>query len=166
MNGKEGISMTDEDIVFAILLYKFDAEKGQLVIADDPYFSGEPYCEAYPSPDGILDQARGMIFRTFVYEFKKRGHHGLSQRIEAMQKAADSAEATLVRLPRSAEAARRLDDDVGFMMDQFFVPNGDWDDVIYVKALVVKVSHKASRKYILEDTQRMLLPTASNPEKA
>lgn len=158
--------MADEDTVFAILLYKFDAEKRQLVIADDPYFSGEPYCEVYPSPDCILDQARNMIFRTFVYEFKKRGHHGLSQKIEAMQKAADSAEATLVRLPRGAETAQRLVDDVGFMMSQFFAPGGDWSEAIGVKALVVKVSRKASRRYELEVTQRMLLPTVNNSEKA
>ena len=158
--------MADEDTVFAILLYKLDAEKRQLVIADDPYFSGEPYCEAYPSPDCVLDQARNMIFRTFVYEFKKRGHHGLSQRIEVMQKAADSAEATLVRLPHSAVMARTLDGDVGFMMSQFFVPGGDWSEAIGAKALVVKVSRKASRRYELEVTQRMLLPTVNHPEKA
>ena len=158
--------MADEDTVFAILLYKFDAEKGQLVVADDPSFSGEPYCEAYPSPDGILDLARNMIFRTFVREFKEKGHTGIDQNIEAMQKAADSAEAKLVRLPRDAGLMPRLYDDIGFMMSQFFVPGGDWSEAIGVKALVVKMSRKASRRYTLEDTQRKLLPAVNNPEPA
>ena len=116
--------MADEDTVFAILLYKFDAEKGQLVVA---------YCEAYPSPDGILDLAGNMIFRTFVREFKEKGHTGIDQNIEAMQKAADSAEAKLVRLPRDAGLMPRLYDDIGFMMSQFFVPGGDWSEAIGAK---------------------------------
>ena len=153
--------MTNKDTVFAILLYKRDNKNGQFVVADDPSNSNEPYWDGDPSPDHIIDQAKEMIFRTFVYEFKKRGYKGISQSIEMMQKVADSAEARLIQLPHSAEVAQRLNDDVGFMMDQFFVPNGDWDDAIYVKALVVK----ASWKYSIEATQRRLLPVVNNPEE-
>ena len=164
MNKKERASMTNEDPVFAILLYKRDNKKGQFVVADDPSNSNEPYCDCDPSPDYVVDRAREMIFRTFVYEFKKRGHKGIDRSIETMQKVADSAVAKLIQLPHSAKAAQRLNDDVGFMMSQFFVPNGDWSDAIYVKALVVKVSKKSGRKYFLEATQRMLLPAVNSPK--
>lgn len=153
--------MVDEDAVFAIFLYKGYNKNGQFVVADDPYNSNEPYYDYDPSPDYIIDRAREMIFRTFVHEFKERGHHGLVQSIEAMQKAADSTEAMLVQLPRSAEMAQRLDDDVGFMMSQVFMPGGDGNDGLCVKALVVK----ANQNYSLEATQQRLLPAVNRSEE-
>lgn len=144
--------------VFVVFVYNYDDETGKFVIADDPSRSGEPFYQVIADPDAVLREARDMIFTALIKEYKGVGS-GTDRVILAMNKAVDSADATLIRLPHSPD----LDDDVGLMMGQLDAPEGDQGNFAYVRALVVKPRNDRS---VLKDLPELLLPAVNNPIEA
>ena len=147
--------MAGKGTVFAIFVYKYDDETRKFVVADDPGLPGVPYYRTVVDPDDVLREARDMIFAELVQEYKGPS---TDQVIAAMNKAVDSVDATLIRLPRSAD----IDGDVGFLMGQLDAPMGDQDTFAYVIALVVKAR---GDYFIMKHLPGVLLPTVNYPEE-
>lgn len=147
--------MTNKDTVFAIFVYKYDDKTRKFIVADDPGLPGVPYYRTVVDPDDVLREARDMIFTELIQEYNGPG---TDQVIAAMNKAADSVDATLIRLPRSAD----IDGDVGFLIGQLDVPVGDQDAFAYVIALVVKAR---GDYFIMKYLPGALLPAVNDPEE-
>ena len=147
--------MTNKDTVFAIFVYKYDDKARKFVVAYDPGLPGVPYYRTVADPDAVLREARDMIFSELIQEYKGPGTDRV---IAAMNKAVDSVDATLIRLPRSAD----IDGDVGFLMGQLDAPMGDQDAFAYIIALVVKAR---GDYFIMKHLPGVLLPTVNYPEE-
>lgn len=148
-------------VVFAIFIYKYDDESGKFVVADDPSGQGKPVCRAVADPDAVLREAKDMIFTALIREYKGTGSMS-DQVLAAMDKAVESAGATLVRLPRSAD----IDGDVGFLMGQLGAPEGDQGNFAYVRALAVKAKDDLYLNTIMKYLPGVLLSAVNHPEKA
>ena len=141
------------DTIFVVIVYKYDDKARKFVVADNPSGSGKPYYRTITDPDAVLREARDMIFTALIQEYKGPD---TDQTLVTMNKAVDSADATLIRLPRSVD----IDGDVGFLMGQLDAPVGDPDAFAYVIALVVKAKDDS---FIMKYLPELLLPAVNNP---
>ena len=141
--------------VFAIFVYKYDDKARKFVVADDPSGSGKPFYRVFADPDAVLREARDMIFTMLIQEYKGPG---TDQVIAAMNKAVDSVDATLIRLPRSAD----IDGGVGFLMGRFDAKPDDRDNFAYARALAVKARNDS---FVMKYLPGVLLSVVNNPEE-
>lgn len=148
--------MAGKGTVFAIFVYKYDDKAKEFIVADDPSDSDKIFYRAIADPDAVLREARDMIFTALIKEY--RGPDA-DQAIAAMNKAVESADAKLIRLPHGDAD---LDSDVGFLIGQLDAPVGDQDAFAYVRALVVKAKDDSFRVKFLP---RRCLPAVNGPEE-
>lgn len=148
--------MTDEDIVFAVFMYRYDDKARKFVVADDPVSPGKQYYRIFTSPDAVLNNARYMISMTLIQEYGETDN--AVKLMDAEAEAEKSIGAMLIRLPRSAD----IDGGVGFLMGRFDAKPDDRDNFAYARALAVRARNDS---FVMKYLPEALLSAVNNPEE-